>query len=662
MDANPITLNTEGLVPGGLPATTPVTEPHQNFFIRNLPTIGALVAGAAAPFTGGSSLLLDAALMGGGAALGQTGKDIFSGQAPGTDVLKEGALNTAGGFLGGAVGKAAGGLLSNVAPKVFDRLGSGFLTNQFNGKLAPDIAKTFYKGGLNTTDQVSNVIPQLAGTNSFYERALQRALADAGDEGHVVNLVGPTSLTDTAANALFEHGVGAGKSVVDSVGNSVTQAINKAVGSEDIKYVPGVAGKAGTFVYTPGALKNVLPSKALQAARALQNLSSKAYKVDQFGNFRSPNDEITYKVLSSVANDIKNRVFQSGGASIPLSENARTILSQGLENLSGTNPKLAQTLAESLPTSARGLASAQAPWVQASDALNALTSNAQRGGGLSLTGLKDAVGSGRNTTGILTGVGGATALGPLGAALGLLPIFLGSDIGEKAGATVASKTAGALSKNAVSKGAETAGLLSSIPVTTALGPNNTAGGDISSPMATNQNAGGVQSGGNMQTPESNIFSSLLGAGSPQQEPLAMQALLSMFAPMLLNSGVEGNASAASSNIQRAQTAASVLPVLEQEFGAAGGAQGPIKGLLSQIAAKFTGGPAGAFPAQSSQAAAQISAATGVPVQDIMRFMPQITQNQQTAQLNMSQLNNILSALGTRPTTGPSVLGSLVPAQ
>ncbi len=159
---------------------------------------------------------------------------------------------------------------------------------------------------------------------------------------------------------------------------------------------------------------------------------------------------------------------------------------------------------------------------------------------------------------------------------------------------------------------------------------------------------GTQTMQPQQTP--GIFSSLPGmGGSPQLEAQAMQTLTGMFDPYLM-SGYAGPAATEAANLQKAQTASAALSGLLPQFQAAGGAQGPIAGLLSRIGATFTGGEAAKYGGQAQQAAQAISNATGIPLGQIQSYMPQITQAPQTAQLDIQQLKNILSSLGANVNT------------
>ena len=163
------------------------------------------------------------------------------------------------------------------------------------------------------------------------------------------------------------------------------------------------------------------------------------------------------------------------------------------------------------------------------------------------------------------------------------------------------------------------------------------------PLELNQGANSMLPG--TQVNPAGIFASLPGmGGSPQLEAQAMQALMGMTDPYLM--GQYGTQAAQEGvQAQKARTAEAALPQFVSEFNAAGGGQGRIGALLSRIGSYFGGGPASNIGGQTQQVAQQLSTATGVPVGTIEQYMPQIGQSPQVAQMNLQQLQNILTSLG-----------------
>lgn len=95
-------------------------------------------------------------------------------------------------------------------------------------------------------------------------------------------------------------------------------------------------------------------------------------------------------------------------------------------------------------------------------------------------------------------------------------------------------------------------------------------------------------------------------------------------------------------LQKVNEAQAAEQSLGQNFNQAGGAQGPIGGILSRLGATFTGGEAGSYGNQAQQASQVISNALGVPASDIST--PSITQNQTAAQASLGNIQSLIQAL------------------
>jgi hypothetical protein len=90
----------------------------------------------------------------------------------------------------------------------------------------------------------------------------------------------------------------------------------------------------------------------------------------------------------------------------------------------------------------------------------------------------------------------------------------------------------------------------------------------------------------------------------------------------------------------ANSAQSQLESLIKLYNEAGGAQGPIGGLLSRLGATFTGGAAASYQPQADQLAKQISQLTGTQVN-----APSLMQDQGTANGVLAQLEQALKSYG-----------------
>lgn len=106
-------------------------------------------------------------------------------------------------------------------------------------------------------------------------------------------------------------------------------------------------------------------------------------------------------------------------------------------------------------------------------------------------------------------------------------------------------------------------------------------------------------------------------------------------------------------VQKQAAAEQAAQGLAQSFNQSGGGQGPIMGLLAKLGGTLTGAPAGNYGAQQQQAEQTISNALGVPTSAVST--PSITQNQDTAQQSLTNIQNLINAFGL---SGGSVLGSL----
>lgn len=100
-------------------------------------------------------------------------------------------------------------------------------------------------------------------------------------------------------------------------------------------------------------------------------------------------------------------------------------------------------------------------------------------------------------------------------------------------------------------------------------------------------------------------------------------------------------------VQKVQQAQAAEQALTQNFNQAGGAQGPLGGILSRLGSTFTGGEAASYPAQAQAEAQAIAQATGMPAQEVAGALPGITQDQSAAQASLGNIQSLIQAL-TQP--------------
>jgi len=92
-------------------------------------------------------------------------------------------------------------------------------------------------------------------------------------------------------------------------------------------------------------------------------------------------------------------------------------------------------------------------------------------------------------------------------------------------------------------------------------------------------------------------------------------------------------------VQKAETAEAQLPALAQSFQAAGGAQGPLGGLLAKIGSAFGGGETSKYTAQQKELMSLLQS-LGISTANV----PSITESPQAAQAGLSQIQGGLSGV------------------
>jgi len=286
----------------------------------------------------------------------------------------------------------------------------------------------------------------------------------------------------------------------------------------------------------------------------------------------------------------------------------------------------------------------QAKWVTVNQAVQKTSDLAAKNYG---TSAGDFMRAGLPMIGALTGgPKGAIAGAGLAAASALNPL-------EAAGAGILTKAqkaaTGKVSQDILPALSRAAGVAGATGINMATQPS----------ASTQVGVGGTQQqqGVNMgnqqdQSLASNPFLSLTGQAPSVLQPIAMQALLGMFAPSLMNQGTTTAAANASQQVQKAQQAGAQLQALMQQYNQGGGAQGGILGTLAPIKAAITGGPAGSYGANANQVLQQISQATGVPANQLTA--PQLSQNQAAAGNTVQQLVALLNASGANVGAQPTM--------
>lgn len=131
-------------------------------------------------------------------------------------------------------------------------------------------------------------------------------------------------------------------------------------------------------------------------------------------------------------------------------------------------------------------------------------------------------------------------------------------------------------------------------------------------------------------------------GSNMQPNIQQNPLMQTYQELAQHPFMPGVASALQQLAPKAmqlQSASSLLPQVEQAYGAAGGGQGPILGGLAKIGGMLGVGPAATYSKQAAQLQ-QILAQLGLG----QGYIPQVTQAPQSGQLGFQQLQSILSGV------------------
>jgi hypothetical protein len=171
------------------------------------------------------------------------------------------------------------------------------------------------------------------------------------------------------------------------------------------------------------------------------------------------------------------------------------------------------------------------------------------------------------------------------------------------------------------------GILNKVPgalgATALTSPNVAQGATAMNPQPLNTQSGqgtmGTSQGGQM-SPYANIMQMI------ETDP----AIASSLAPI---------ANSYAPSVQKAQTAEAQLPALAQSFQAAGGAQGPLGGLLAKIGSAFGGGETAKYTAQQKEVMSLLQSLGISPAN-----VPSITESPQAAQAGLSQIQGGLSGV------------------
>lgn len=604
--------------------TAPTNQP--NLLERLLPTIGGIGGGILgnllAPVAGGIG---GAA---GGSAFGKFLEDKLTGQAGGNGVL--GAA--AGGALGEGIGAGAGaflgkagGLLAGTAEKM--TANGAAKATQASADAATQATEAASQKAYGAIPKGLRQAHDLEGSLGFSKQlgldtTNHQGLVDAGNSGKEI-------LTNAANDALGQAGPVDASSYGQMVKDAIASRSGTLGGFDPVAMSRGRLGPSNSPAskllsqlqdYGAGVAKtNADPGEV----RSLLQQVGSAYgdatpTVTALTGAKDPVQVATHGVLGDVYNNLKNVLYNRP----EVAENFNSLPANIRAEDVGGNQAIADHLNEVI-----GSGQGHQP------VLDAL----QKYGNLANSG-HDAVTAAK---GIVPDIESAAAVpksNPFNAdnavklgsllegTVGNHPLALAAPLVMKAAENPA--VIGGIGKG-VSKlgGSAIPGILGSVVGNS---PNDVAGpADAGSSISLNQ-------GGDMNSGNSILDDQVLAA-------LAQYG-----------NGGASQLGGATQMLQKSNEAQAAEQNLASNFNQAGGAQGPIGGILSRLGSVFTGGEAGQYGGQAQADAEAIAQATGVPVQQIEKSIPSLGENQSAAQASLGNMQSLIQAL-TQGTQGSGIV-------
>jgi hypothetical protein len=601
------------------PATQPTTG-GPNLLERLLPTIGGvgggLLAGGLDLVTGGAAIPFDAAIAGAGSALGKGAENLVTHQGLGNGVLSSGLEGAVGQGLGegaGALLGKAGGVLGNVSKSMAD---SQAATASQAAQDAEDQAAVDEANA--TKNNFGGVKPSTQAANSLNDnQALFKSFG--------VDSTDPVALNHAAKGGLFIDNI-------DKEALSLGQPIKTTdlISSNDITKATPEEQQAlsDSGIITPeGTMSNeVTPLQANQFAQSLNTQVRDAKILMDNAQANSPADynalKQNYNSLNTLYKNVQNvastpEVNEAVAArTITPAEKAQLVSQYGQKEADYIEDKVnsAQTHQD--------LVSAKLPFAQMDNVSKAAMRDLQATGtARNVARVKGAVKS--QTNGNLLSPDNVVGAGSLfEGTLGHHPLALAAPIIMKALENPA--VVGGAGRALTSLGG------SAIPGAVGAIVGNTPN-DVAGPAG--QSNAIVNNVPNETNPfQTAIISALLNGNSGALNPLYKD---------------EATLNAAQAAEQN----------LANNFNLAGGAQGPLGGILSRLGSSLTGGEASRYGSQAQADQQAIANAeqlmTGSNVSPQSISVPQITENQSAAQASLGNIQSLIQAL---------LAGGVVPQQ
>jgi hypothetical protein len=569
-----------------------------------------------------------------GGAVGQKLENFLTGQKQST--LAAGAENAIGQGAGMAVGLGGKALLGAIAPKAAD-VASSTLQSQFKSPIDKSVVDYFNASGVNDARQIGKATPIITGPNGAYNNMVRNTLQQVGENGTKVNI---TNLDKQLGNLLAgENGTGA-----TILNNSQKNNVNDLVQRTLSRLQPETSGLATNKTTAEGAQAQLFstPDKTYEAFTNLRDAANAAYQGK--GAITGTPQNATANVLSKMASYLKDQSFVPDGInSIPLTDEMKSTLISNIDSLKEINPGLHASEIKNITNATKlsDLNDMQSNWVQASKAL-------QKG---AITGSTKV---GTTASDIAAGLAPISFSHPL---MTLAGLAMKSPTGDRVGTSVLSNLGSTFSKG--SKDQATTGVLKSLGITnknaglvnkitplatraTALSaanlPNIASSGQ---PSTLNQ----VTQGANMQGTQG-----AGGAGAPGQDALNQLYNQLLQQEQLSFGGTQtgsliGALNQLAPQVNKQQIAANAIQQLMPAYQNAGGAQGLGGGLLSQLSGLIRGTAANVYGNQQQATAGVLGNALGISPDQASKLTPQLMSNQQTANPQITALQNLLSMYG-----------------
>lgn len=586
-----------------------------NALERLLPTGASILGGILGSFVApGAGSVAGAAL---GGALGKAGENALTGQKvlQGND-LTEGLESGVGQIVGLGAGKALGGILGAVGSKaggVGDRLVQGQFAKGtgVTGDMAHSLLNDY---GISDARQIPQIASHVTGSaqggGAALNKGVEQALMESGAPVNVDGLV--TSSTKagmgTGLTGMVNDLVDNETSISPNAGNKIINTVKKSVQN----MLGGPAGMVGKQAADP--------LDALKESRVFRTLANQAQQKAVAGAGNAEQAGVA-NVYNQLAEELESRTFSPGGQNIPLSDDIKGKIIDGLSGVKDVNPQAYATIVKQVgdAQTAQDLRPLQSLWVKAGQAFAKTANKADANAGLTTMGV---------AKGTLP-IAGSMVGGPKGLLAGVLPAAASSPLVDRVGAKTAGRISDILTNPAMKK-------IVKLGATVPAQISANAGNDIAAPVG----AAGLMTGANAMQPGNQIQ-----GGNTYNELLNAMMAQAVLAPNMAGaSGATSLVQSALPQLQQNQLLGSELNALPGAYANAGGAQG-MGGILSRLTGLIPGTPANAFAGQSSALASQLAAQLGISPEAAAGLLPQLMQSQGTAQQRMGVLGGLQGALG-----------------